>query len=421
MDNNRINIAVICHIDPFGNNISGINTFIKGFIKFSPDNFDIIFIGISSDKIERPPGKWISAKIDKKDFKFLPVLFEKDENSKKVIPLTLRFIFKLLRTKINLQNRILLFNRIETAVLFYKRKNPKIGFIHNDIEKQLMKNSSENYWSFFPWLYRLYENFIFRRMVLICTVHQKTLGKYRDNYKKISDRFVFIPTWVDDTIFNPTDKPKEILKNLIVTDNNTTIIDKYWILFVGRLQEQKSPLRLINTFLEIYSKNNKCCLLIIGEGNYQKEIKELILKLKLEKSIFLLGYKNQAEIAQYYKAADVLLLVSNFEGMPRCVMEGLGSGLPVVSTDVGEVNKVIHSRYSGEIVSSYEPLEIAENVLKVLEQPYIYKSKNCVNAIISYTPKEILETLYINITKLSINNLGNEEVICTPQIKRINQ
>lgn len=97
-----------------------------------------------------------------------------------------------------------------------------------------------------------------------------------------------------------------------------------------------------------------------------------------------------------------MLLTSNFEGMPICILEALGCGLPVVSTDVGEVKRLIKNGFSGEVVESFAPKDIARGLEKVLNYPDVYIRKNCVSCIMEYTPEKVLKPIYKLMRKLKI-------------------
>ena len=57
----RVKSLIVHPMDPLGEKISGIGTFLKGFIKHSPEDFDIEWIGITSDKRERRIDKNLEA------------------------------------------------------------------------------------------------------------------------------------------------------------------------------------------------------------------------------------------------------------------------------------------------------------------------------------------------------------------------
>lgn len=69
------------------------------------------------------------------------------------------------------------------------------------------------------------------------------------------------------------------------------------------------------------------------------------------------------EVQTYLYAANVLVVVSDFEGSPNAVKEALSAGLPVVSTDVGDVRHLINNVPGCEIVEPYDPVAFAKAVL----------------------------------------------------------
>ncbi|MCX8011584.1 MAG: hypothetical protein N3A64_00300, partial [Desulfobacterota bacterium] len=149
----KVKCLIIHPMDPLGNKIGGIETLIKNFIKYTPKDFDIEFVGISSDK-RRQIGKWHHAELCGKEFNFLPILYIENENIRPTIPLSIKFTFFLFRQKnqISLEKRILMFHRVETSLPFRRCSNPKCLTIHSHM-MDLYNQNSDVRWSKFPWLY----------------------------------------------------------------------------------------------------------------------------------------------------------------------------------------------------------------------------------------------------------------------------
>lgn len=72
------------------------------------------------------------------------------------------------------------------------------------------------------------------------------------------------------------------------------------------------------------------------------------------------------EMPWYYSAADVMLLCSNREGSPTSVKEALACNLPVVATDVGDVQEILRG-VAGTRICRQEVSEIAGNLREVLD------------------------------------------------------
>jgi len=385
-------VTLIYPFDPLGKKVGGVETFIKGFIKYAPSQLDIEHIGITTSLSERAPNVWQRINIGTTNFRFYPIFHENDENKKTIIPLSLRFTLGLTRMKPDLSGRILVLNRLEPCLAFLRSNHRKIGFVHNDIQKQLARGS-DSFWKYMPSLYFFFEKKILTSLDHVYTVSTRTLDFYNRRHPQISDKVSFLPTWVDQEIFYIADEAKNSIRRELV-DISKVSPENTWILFVGRLQEQKAPLRLVEVFHEYVKLKPRSTLLIIGEGNLKKVMQQKARELGVYSDIHFLGVRTQDELARFCQASDVLTLTSNYEGMPRCCLEALGCGLPVVSTDVGEVSRVVLNGFSGEVVDNYAPDSIARAINKIVADPNKYRKENCLASVAEYRPKTVLAQVY---------------------------
>ncbi|TXI42219.1 MAG: glycosyltransferase family 1 protein [Nitrosomonas sp.] len=381
--------------DIFGKRIGGAETFLRGMIKYAPQNFKVSVVGTTIDTIQRPLGRWTKLSLDNREFDYLPIMFEGDENHKSAIPLSLRYTLALSRLRIDTRGKVLYFNRIEPSVLFSPAFCAKIVTIHNDIESQIMRcNGSEALWSKMPFLYKLFERYAFKSIDHLYTVSENSVRYYHLCYPDMIDKVSFLPTWLDPDIFSPSDRNKIDIRKSIIPTQHRDKMSVRWILFVGRLQEQKAPLRLIEAFKRYYDADRNSALLVVGDGNFREQMLEEARRQGLAERIIHIKYLPQSQLVDFYRAADVLLLVSNYEGMPISVLEAMGCGLPVVSTRVGEVPRVVKNGFSGEIIESFDAAEIAVGLKKVLAEPSMYTRENCLASIQDFVPTKVLEPVF---------------------------
>jgi len=78
------------------------------------------------------------------------------------------------------------------------------------------------------------------------------------------------------------------------------------------------------------------------------------------------------------------------------VLEALGSGVPVVATDVGEVRRVVLQGQSGLVVRERTPAALATAIIAALDQRAAYAGAPCAAAAAPYTPARVLEPVYEN-------------------------
>ena len=389
-----MNVIIIHPWDPLGDKLGGAETFLKNVIKYSPSDVSIRLVGISSTHKNYVMGEWNDVNFGSKKVKFMPLLFEKDENQKKLIPLSLRFAIALRMCNVDYTDSIILFNRFEPVIFFRKILSPKVCIIHNDIEKQIMSKGSEVFWCKIPQLYFMVERFLFSRFEKIYVVDEASFVFYKRKYYYLKDRFIYIKTIVDNEIFSLKNAKSNLRSDLNLPDLASVV------LFVGRLQKQKDPMKVIEVFEHLKNKNENALLVMIGAGNMENSILRCIKASRYRDSIIHFSSMPQKELAKYYKTADVCLLVSNFEGMPITVLESLASGTPVITKHVGDVARVVRNNVSGMVVELDSPESISDSVSKFLKKLDDATPELCLNAVQDYFPQNVLPFFFKSLNSL---------------------
>jgi glycosyltransferase involved in cell wall biosynthesis len=382
-------------MDLVGHKIGGIETFIRNFIEYTPDDFEIEFVGVTCDKKNRPVGKWQKITTYRKNVNFLPILYVRDENVRTKIPLSLKFTLSLLKYKklFERNSRILTYHRIEPSLALANTPGKKILFIHNDTMGCIYSPHSETKWRRFPRLYFQMERKLINQMNKVFVVREDVVEFYRRKYPFMADRFSFLPTWVDGETFHPYDDKTKVRLKSAFLEKMTLSANSNLILFVGRLEGQKDPLLLIDAFNYINKHHPQTRLLIVGTGVLKREVEAKIEQCRLKEKAVLVGALPPDEVAELMRISDLALSTSAFEGMQMSVLEALACGLPVVSTDVGEVRRVVKNKFSGLICMERNAAAIGDAVLKVLKGKN-FSVENCLLSIKDYTAKHVLNNVY---------------------------
>jgi len=126
------------------------------------------------------------------------------------------------------------------------------------------------------------------------------------------------------------------------------------IISVGSLIHRKGFDRIIKVMPEILKKYSGVILYIIGtegpEGNYKKELIQLVKKYSLDGKVRFTGGVKNHELVLWYNAADVFCLASRSEGSPNVLSEALCCGCPSVATDVGSVPEILGDDSMGAVI-----------------------------------------------------------------------
>ena len=161
-------------------------------------------------------------------------------------------------------------------------------------------------------------------------------------YKIVAKRFQHI-FWVSDSSYNSyifkksVEKKSSILFNVVdkkpIVERSkfAELQENYDIIFIGRMQYQKNPEKLINVFKILKDKyNSDFSAAVIGEGPLYEETCKKVEQFGLRENVKMLGFvKNPMGLL---KRAKVMLLTSRFEGTPMCALEAMALGVPIVST-----------------------------------------------------------------------------------------
>lgn len=144
------------------------------------------------------------------------------------------------------------------------------------------------------------------------------------------------------------------------------------IAFVGRcFLKQKRQDILLKAFNIVIKKHPEMQLIIYGGDFDIEKIKKMAIDMGLQEHVTFAGSVN--DILNKTKYARILALSSDYEGIPNVLLEAMSVGVPVVSTDTspGGVRVIINNGVNGYIVPRGDYKELAEKIIKVLNEPSV--------------------------------------------------
>ena len=146
--------------------------------------------------------------------------------------------------------------------------------------------------------------------------------------------------------------------------------------FLSRLTEEKGVMNLVEAVpLLLNSEKNidgKIEVMIYGDGVLKNELSKRIQEKNLNNHIQLKGrIPSHDMVASVLNDFKLLVLPSDFEGLPTIILEAMACGTPVLATPVGGVPDVIKDGETGFTMEDNSPECIAKNVIRALEYPYL--------------------------------------------------
>lgn len=399
-----LTVSIVYPADPVGVVPGGIDTFIRGILKYAPADIAVKLVGITTDPVRRPVGRWTRCDCDGREIQMFPVLAVDSAGTRGRVPLSLRFSAAVRQYREAVDGDVLEFHRLEPALLFARDRRAKNAFIHQNMQ-ELKNRKSDILWSRLPGLYYRLEDWLLPKFSSVYVVREDAVAWYRERFPRIAGQFRFTPTWADPDVFKlPTATELAEAKAALVSEFRLEPGARV-LLSVGRLDSQKDPLLLAEAFGRVAERWPEARLIYVGDGVLRTQLETFTVKSGLRNKIYFAGLRAPRTIARMFWAADLFVLSSAYEGMPMCVLEALGSGVPVVSTDVGEVRRVVQSGKNGVVVNERSASALAEAIDGALRDRARFAGAPCLESVAPFSPARVLEPVYENYRRIAFGGL----------------
>lgn len=239
-----------------------------------------------------------------------------------------------------------------------------------------MRGSKYWFGKYFEWLFDLFE----KRIEKSCKL-KYTVGPVIGDRKKL---------------YNPINHP---VKSKDIKDRNGFI-------FAGRLEGIKNIDRIIRIFATCpkdIKQSNK--LYIAGDGTLNKYLHDLVDSLKLNDDVIFTGALSNTDLVELDSNRLILLMASSHEGLPTAIAEAFSVGVPVVSTDVGDISRVVINGETGFVLpSSFKDEEYHSAIKKILSD-YSRFSDNAYKKSSIFNAEKITKEMISDFNKLMENEI----------------
>lgn len=208
-------------------------------------------------------------------------------------------------------------------------------------------------------LKRIIVNFLFRRNL---SVYRKCycLAKNPDVKIKLTD------AGVKNTSVVPVGLDLSLMKMDWECFDSNSLKTKYGfsesnkvILFIGRLIEEKQPVRMIEILSDIRQRNQEYKLLMVGTGELKKAVEGKVKELNLEDEVKMIEKIPNNDIWELYCFADSFVNLNQQEIFGMAILEAMYYGCKVVAWEAPGPNLIIENGVSGCIVTSSQEVEDA--------------------------------------------------------------
>ena len=204
----------------------------------------------------------------------------------------------------------------------------------------------------------LYKN-MFKRIAHVTSVGDEAMADFIKTYNFPKNRTEVIRRGIP---FKSVDKLifSEELRKQLGFDDFTKIVTH-----IGNFSPEKNHDFLIDVFSGLKKEHPEIKLICVGSGELLENIRCLIQKQNLEKTVYLLGFRK--DIPEILAASDCLILCSRVEGVPGVILEAGTQKTPSIANNVGGVSEVLINNKTGYLIDGLIKEEFQDKLIKLME------------------------------------------------------
>jgi glycosyltransferase involved in cell wall biosynthesis len=203
-------------------------------------------------------------------------------------------------------------------------------------------------------------------------------------FKRIVSRWAKNPEKVH-VIYNGIELEKSIKSN---TDKGKIILS------AGRMV----PWKGFNALVELTTSLPDWQLIIVGDGPVKDQLVMLINKLNLKERVKLINPMPREELLEYLAKAKIFVLNTSFESFSFQIVEAMNAGVPVITTNIGNLSEIIDNGQEGILVEPNNKRQIIEAITRIEENDAFRET--IINNAYKKAQKFSLENTMDNLEKL---------------------
>jgi glycosyltransferase involved in cell wall biosynthesis len=139
-------------------------------------------------------------------------------------------------------------------------------------------------------------------------------------------------------------------------------------LFIGRWDLAKAPLVLLEAMSEVGRHLSDVHLHLFGGGPLEKKIRQRVSQPDLQDIVTIHGYANPETATAYLKACDALVISSRIESVPVLFSDALMCGCPIISTEVGDLGRLVRDCHVGLLCPPENPMALAKAMMEIIDE-----------------------------------------------------
>lgn len=135
-------------------------------------------------------------------------------------------------------------------------------------------------------------------------------------------------------------------------------------LMMAAFEPRKRHIPFLRAFAQIKDKLPDMKLLLAGQGPEEQAIRSAVVDLKLQGQVVFCGHRSDPEAL--FAMADLTVLTSQKEGLPRVLIQSLAAGVPMIINDLPGLDEVVKTGWNGVICPADDMAKTADQLVRLL-------------------------------------------------------
>ena len=197
----------------------------------------------------------------------------------------------------------------------------------------------------------------------------KKQNKVKSAYLRCQKIVALSEEWKGNLSHIVSEDKIEVIENYSIIQDKERREPGQTILFLGFLCERKGCYDIPNVVKKVVAKYPDVRFVLAGSGSEadERKMKELVRNNNIESNVLFPGWVRGNQKNDLLSDADIFFLPSYNEGKPMAILDAMGYGLPIISTDVGGISNIVHNGENGYILIPGDIQGFADAIVKLLE------------------------------------------------------
>jgi len=140
-----------------------------------------------------------------------------------------------------------------------------------------------------------------------------------------------------------------------------------WVRAIHSIYNPSMAIHVLYQIRKIYPNALLCMVGPVKDNNIMEELNDMMSRLNLKNHVKFTGYLSKKQWIELSANYDIFINTTNYDNTPITVLEAMALGLPIVSTNVGGMPKLITHDYNGKLVDANDDLSMVKCIREYID------------------------------------------------------